>query len=196
MFLIGCTPEKGDQNVTSENTNIQNTKDKQVSSPGSSAGQTEPTVEKETEETPPTLSKEENKPKEPQTLVLGNLKEIISDGCSCSAMTAEEAKKPNLPKLRMITDLENESPAYLNINGKDIKFKVLKRGKRPADAESKTPYEDIFEADGMIAKIKYVFVKNQCTEAEQCEAADYDVTITVIKDKQIITEKTKGVCGC
>lgn len=100
------------------------------------------------------------------------------------------------PKLLFIADLGNDSPAFFNVNGKDIKFSLKKRGKRSNDANSKTPYEDAYEADGMTAKIKYVFRKSACPESEECEASEYDVTISSIKDKQVVTKKAKGICGC
>lgn len=140
---------------------------------------------------------EKESPEEKPALVLGSLKKVVSDGCSCSVRDpADRSKNSVEPKLLFIADLDNDSPAYLNINGKDTKFSLLKRGNRPNDANSKTPYEDVYETDGMIAKIRYVFSKSGCPKGEECESSEFDVTITIIKDKEVVTKTAKGICGC
>ncbi len=143
----------------------------------------------------------ENNPKEEATekpeLVLGSLKKIVSDGCSCSAENpADRSKNSDELNLLFITELGGDPPAYLNVNGKDTKFELVKRGNRSNAVNSKTPYEDVYEADGMTAKIKYVYRKSACPQSEECEASEYGVTITLIKDKQIVKKNVDGICGC
>jgi hypothetical protein len=188
--MIGCQSTSQNESAGENKTSNEKTEVKQ--SPTVESGSTNT----KKAENSPEITPESEAGKEPE-LILGSLKKIISDGCSCSVRDpADRSKNSDEPKLLFIAGLDNDSPAYLNINGKDTKFSLLKRGTRPNDANSKTPYEDVYETDGMIAKIRYVFNKSGCPKGEECESSEFDVTITLIKDKDILTKTAKGICGC
>ena len=188
--IIGCGGSGKNEPLSESNTSNENKEVKQTAPVESSPINTENTENIAENKSKPEASKEPE-------LVLGSLKKVVSDGCSCSVRDpADRSKNSGEPKLLFITDLNNDSPAYLNINGKDTKFSLIKRGNRPNDANSKTPYEDVYETDGMIARIKYVFSKSGCPKGEECESSEFDVTITVIKDKEVVTKTAKGICGC
>lgn len=196
--MIGCSNAGSNREISG----TENTPPKQIETPLDKANMN--TANENNEQAnnsagnePETKTVEKESPEEKPGLVLGSLKKIVSDGCSCSAKNpADRSKKSVEPKLLFIADLENDSPAYLNINGKDTRFSLLKRGNRPNDAYSKTPYEDVYETDGMIARIKYVFSKSGCPKGEECESSEFNVTITLIKDKEVVTKTAKGICGC
>jgi len=127
----------------------------------------------------------------------GSLLKVISDGCSCSAPNLFDKTRPaNDPGFLFITDLGDDSPAYFNIDGVDIKFVLKTRGERPDVITIGSTYEDTYEAEGMIAKIKYVDRGSSCVDDENCESRDYKITVSVSRRGSIRSITTPGTCGC
>jgi hypothetical protein len=122
-------------------------------------------------------------------LRIGNVTGDYS-GCSCIAQTkAETLKQPG----KFLFYADNESPdqsALFNINGKNIEFKLLFKGRRPAIDKVGSFFSDIYQADGITIEVAYV------TTAINHESADYDITITAVKNDMRVTQKAVGSCGC
>lgn len=119
---------------------------------------------------------------------------IVADysGCSCSAQTlTEEKKSGKWNTLNFYSDLEDSDvSAIFNINGKDTKFNLIKKGERPENDRIGTRFQDVYEADNITIEVQYVTTKiNQ-------ESADYDITLTATKGNLKTSEKAVGSCGC
>ncbi len=128
------------------------------------------------------------------SLKLGALKGDYS-GCSCSAQTDSEMKRSGQWKtFNFYEDLESsDRGAYFNIDGKDIKFPLIKKGKEPDRLFVGYKRTDVYQLDGITINVEYVLNELPC---EECEGTNYDVTITAKKGDETITEKGKGSCGC
>lgn len=120
----------------------------------------------------------------------------VVDGCSCGFQTAVEAKKPDSQKFLFLSEL-GTSEGWMNINGKDIKLKLVKtteNTRRRARVGDRF-YEE-YSSPGVKVRIDYT-TKWVCPPRdESCEVTNYDVAITVTKGKSSKTLKAKGSCGC
>jgi hypothetical protein len=96
--------------------------------------------------------------------------------------------------INFYADLEsNDTGAYFNIDGKDVRFPLIKKGKEPDRLFVGFKRTDVYEKDGITINIEYVLTELPC---EECEGTNYDVIITVQKGDEVVTEKGKGSCGC
>lgn len=129
-----------------------------------------------------------------QKLTVGNLKGSDYLGCGCSFQTLTEAKKPHSQKIVFWSEYDNK--AILNINGKDTKFKLTKKGKRPSKEKIGSRHSDEYTANGIIVKVDYLTTRICLKGEEECEATSYNVTITASKGNLKTIVKTKGACGC
>ena len=129
-----------------------------------------------------------------QKLTVGNLKSTDYEGCGCSFQTLAEAKKPRSQKIVFWS--EDYRTAILNINGKDIEFKLIKKGKLPAKEKIGSRHTDEYAANGFTVEVDYLTTRVCLKGDEECEATFYDATITVSKGGIKTIVKTKGACGC
>ncbi len=129
-----------------------------------------------------------------QKLTVSNLKGSGYEGCGCAFQTLAEAKKPRSQKIVFWS--EDRDTATLNVNGKDIAFKLAKEGKRPTNQKIGSRFSDQYAANGIIVKIDYLTTRVCLKGEEGCEATSYDATITATKGKLNTIIKTKGACGC
>jgi len=126
--------------------------------------------------------------------LLGNLTGDYS-GCSCSLQTHLESNKSGKWKtMNFYQDLEaKETGAYLNVDGKDVKFKLIRKGDRPEEEKLGDTYSDVYQADGITVTVQYTVSKLPC---EECEGTDYDVVLTAVRGSYLVKEKAFGSCGC
>ena len=86
-----------------------------------------------------------------------------------------------------------EKVAYLNLDGKDVKFERVKEGKRPDEDKVGSTYSDIFKYKDITLTIRYTVSKLPCPE---CEGTDYDVVVMATRRNYTVAEKGYGSCGC
>jgi hypothetical protein len=115
------------------------------------------------------------------------------DGCGCSFQTPTEAKKKNSTKYLFSSGLETSSPAFMNIDGKDVRLKRVKSTekvyKKPKVGDR---FYEVYQAKGLKVRIDYVDTTSRLRD----EGRDYNLTITVTKGKQKKVITAKGGCGC
>ena len=125
--------------------------------------------------------------------VLGRIKGDYS-GCACSLQTYLEAKKSGKWKtINFYQELGENKGAYLNLNGKDVLFKLVKEGKRPEKEKVGDRYSDVFQYKDITVTISYTVSKLPC---EECEGTDYDVIISASRGSYLVKERASGSCGC
>ena len=126
--------------------------------------------------------------------ILGNLNGDYS-GCSCSLQTHLESKKSGKWKtINFYQDLEaKETGAYLNVDGKDVKFKLIRKGDRPDKEKLGDSYSDVYQSEGITVTVQYTVSELPC---EECEGTDYDVVLTAVRGSYLVKEKAFGSCGC
>ena len=126
--------------------------------------------------------------------VLGRLKGDYS-GCSCSIQTYLESKKAGRWKtINFYQDLESKDPgAYLNVDGKDVKFKRVTKENRPEMEKVGDTYSDVYQYKYITVTINYTVSKLSC---EECEGTDYDVIISASRGYHLVKERAFGSCGC
>jgi hypothetical protein len=127
------------------------------------------------------------------TIKFGSLSKYYSDGCSCSAVPVEEFGK-NV-KYKAIFELpigKTTGPAYINIGGVDTKYTLLKRvGKW----QSKS-WTEIYESNGSVLKIDYVFYQAFGESTQTDEGDVYDINLSLLQNGEVGVIEGRGTCGC
>ncbi|NNE99464.1 MAG: hypothetical protein HKN25_10640 [Pyrinomonadaceae bacterium] len=126
--------------------------------------------------------------------VLGKLNGDYS-GCSCSLQTYLESKRSGKWKtINFYQDLgSGETGAYLNVDGKDEKFKLISKGKRAETEKIGDTHTDVYQHDGITVTVTYTVKKLPC---EGCEGTDYDVVLSASRGYYLVKERAYGSCGC
>ena len=127
------------------------------------------------------------------TIKFGGLSKYYSDGCSCSAVSLEDFGKNTSTKAIFESPISSKNDtAYINIGGTDMKFNLLKRVRK----QYSKSWTEIYESDGSVLKVDYVFFKGLGDSAETDEGSIYDITLTILKYGEIGVIDARGVCGC
>jgi hypothetical protein len=124
---------------------------------------------------------------------VGFIKRAEGDGCGCVFQLSADYKKRN--KRRVFESYANDD-AVMNLDGRDVDLKLI------GSTEPKNPYSaakrftKTYEGGGYKLKLNYRS-KDFCPPKDKpCEAAWYEVLITVSRGGQSSRLKTLGTCGC
>jgi hypothetical protein len=146
---------------------------------------------------PPSNPGKTSTPAVPQKTLIGNLKNPdVVEGCGCYFQTPPEEKKKNSKKYIYMSDLE-ETPAYMNIDGQDVKLKIDGTPPRLPDKVRKGfRYSRKYSAGSIKVQVDFVVTWLCPPKDESCEVTNYDAAISVVKGNQKQVIQTKGGCGC
>lgn len=129
------------------------------------------------------------------SLKVSNIKQKGIEGCGCGFQLSSEAR--NNYSQKMIFFSEDNKTALMNIDGKDVKLKLSKAGARPKNEKKGSRFYEEYKTGTTTVRLDYLTTFT-CAESsnEDCEAFNYNVTITVTKGNLRKVVKTSGACGC
>jgi hypothetical protein len=113
-------------------------------------------------------------------------------------LPAESKRKP--PKYFFFSKMngggDNEKVAWMNINGRDIKLKLVDSGGDPTRRKVGRRLYRRYKADDIYVQADYVVTRVCPPSNPACESTLYRATFTVSRgeDRQIV--KAGGECGC
>lgn len=113
-------------------------------------------------------------------------------GCGCSFAR----NKTDLRQRRYIYSESMDEPAYINVNGKNLKLQPV------ASSDTKTKERvgqrswETFTAKGLKIRLDKTVTWVCPPKDEACEVTYYKATLTVSGKGQTITETLTGNCGC
>lgn len=127
--------------------------------------------------------------------LIGPIKDQASQfGCGCGFSFPSDSRK-GLSPLIFSSDIDEET-AVMNIDGVDMELRLARsteqKGKERIGSRSTRTYV----AAGVRAFAVYVTTRMCKPNDEDCEATDYDATMTVTKGRRKQTIRLKGACGC
>lgn len=139
-----------------------------------------------------TISRVQRKSAPERKALIGPIKESPF-GCGCGFSFPSENRK-RLPPLIFSSDIDEET-ALMNIDGVDIELRLarstdLKGKERIGRRRTRT-----YVGAGVRVFAVYVTTRMCKPNEEDCEATDYDATVTVTKGERKQTAKLKGACG-
>ncbi len=113
-------------------------------------------------------------------------------GCGCSFAR----NKVDLQNRRYLYIQGMDEPAYININGKNIKLHHF----APSDEQVREKIGQRswgkFTAGDIKIRLEKIVTKVCDPNDEDCEVTNYKATMTVTRKAQKITVKLIGLCGC
>lgn len=113
--------------------------------------------------------------------------------CGCSFYLQRDKKQRNI----FSSDLEKI--VWMNLDGKDVKLKLVKSTKSEKNERKDGRFYDIYKYDEMTIRIDSHVTwtcESDDPANESCEVSYYDVKITFTKNGQQKTISAKGLCGC
>jgi hypothetical protein len=127
--------------------------------------------------------------------VIGNLKRLHKTyGCDCKFQTLKEAKSDLGNKFVFQSNLA-ATPAWINIDGKDIQLKLIYGSDATNGSLLGSRHYKKYSAKGISILIRYV-VNAVCPEENpDCDEVGYSATITVTKGGRRQSIKATGMCG-
>ncbi len=139
---------------------------------------------------------DEKKINKPLVVKVGYVTDNIQSGCSCSFYWNRDEKKRDI-KIIFSSDLGNET--WMNLNGKDVKLKLLMAAQSEKNNKRYNRFYEIYEYDKMKIRVDYHMTWSCLAddpENDACEVTYYDLNITFTQNGQHKSIKAKGVCGC
>jgi len=127
------------------------------------------------------------------TMKVGIVKNRDSfDGAGCSLQMPTDYQKHN-DRCVFLSDFEDN--ATININGKDIKLKLV--GRREPEREPRNGDRSVFNYATQRIKVRVDFLVTGVCDPndESCEVTYYDATLTITRGRTIRMVRTKGICG-
>lgn len=139
----------------------------------------------------PLISTAQSKPDTRSELKLGYVKngEI---GCGCSfSLNADD-----LRNRRYIFSEELDEPAYINVNGKNLKLEPVDFSEATDEEKVGQRSWKIYKAGDLKVRLDKVVTKICDPNDEACEVTYYNATMTITQKTQEVTVKLAGLCGC
>jgi hypothetical protein len=141
----------------------------------------------------PSATKTAATPTPNDALKVGVIKESSLLGCGCYLQFPDDYNKEGRGA---IFEAEIDERALMNIDGKDVVLKFVKRTDWEGETKVGSTRSEFYKSEDTEVMVEYV-VKKLCDPGdEQCESIQYSATITVMRNG--ISRKTSalGVCGC
>ncbi|HEV2664152.1 MAG TPA: hypothetical protein VG324_04540 [Blastocatellia bacterium] len=119
--------------------------------------------------------------------------EVGIGGCGCSlALNADDLRKG-----RYVFIQDDGEPAYINLDGKDLKLEEVDSGGSQAVIEKVGDRSWIaYVAGDVKVRIDRTVTQVCDPKDESCEVTYYKVILTVSRKTQRTTIRTIGLCGC
>ena len=98
-----------------------------------------------------------------------------------------------------VEDLEHEAGVWMNIDGRDVRLKVVKDWSDQQQRERERvggSSRRVFAAQNISVISTYVTTRVCAANDENCESHDYDATFVVRKGKRTQSVRAVGSCGC
>ncbi|MEP6920467.1 MAG: hypothetical protein ABI967_05020 [bacterium] len=128
--------------------------------------------------------------------LVGNLRnKRLVDGCGCYFQFP--GSKKNSEDYLFVSSLEeNEKTAWMNIDGRDVKLRLVREvaGKGRERVGSRSSKS--FTGGDVTVMSTYVATRVCAYNDESCEATDYAAIFVVRKSNRVQTVKAVGGCGC
>jgi len=114
-------------------------------------------------------------------------------GCGCSlALNAADIRKG-----RYVFIQDMDEPAYINLDGKDLKLEEVDSGGSEAVTEKVGDRSwEAYVAGDVKVRIDRTVTKVCDPKDESCEGAYYKAVMTITRKTQKAIVKTIGLCGC
>ena len=127
--------------------------------------------------------------------LIGRIKDdSVAEGCGCFFSLPYENKK-RFPRYVFISPLD-EKNAWMNIEGKDEKLKLIHSAEVRGREKIGSRQSRTYVAEGIKVVVVYITTRLCKPHDEDCESADYDASLTVMKGGRRQTVDLKGGCGC
>ena len=111
-------------------------------------------------------------------------------GCSLALGVADESKD----RFVFMSDMGRK--AIVNLNGKDLKLRLIASKKGSDDPKVRDRSWEIYAAGEVKVRVDFT-VRELCNpDDEACEVIYYKATLTVTRKTQKAIVKTVGLCGC
>ena len=129
-------------------------------------------------------------------LQVGNIKDkSLADGCGCDFRFRGTSVRSE--RFIFVWSIEkNDKSAWMNIDGKDTEFKLVKSTESKRRERVGTRFSWTYAAGNLTVRIDLVVTRVCRPDDENCESTDYHATFTVKRagEKRIIS--AVGWCGC
>src|SRR5262249_17925193 len=100
--------------------------------------------------------------------LIGTLKNgTIVDGCSCSLQTPKDYKNPSSNRYILLSDID-EKEAYINLDGKDVKLKLVSRVDYKGKARVDKKFSRKYTAGNVTLFVEYVITSVCAPKDEEC----------------------------
>lgn len=113
-------------------------------------------------------------------------------GCGCSFAR----NKTDLRQRRYIYSESMGEPAYINVNGKNLKLHPVASSETGGKEKVGKHSWETFTADGLKIRLDKTVTWVCPPKDEACEVTYYKAMLTVSGKGQTITETLTGMCGC
>lgn len=119
--------------------------------------------------------------------------EVGIGGCGCSlALNAADLRKGRYVFIQDIGE-----PAYINLDGKDLKLEEVDSGGFEAITEKVGDRSWVaFVAGDVKVRIDWTVTRVCDPKDEDCEATNYKAVMTITRKTRRAIVKTIGLCGC
>lgn len=119
--------------------------------------------------------------------------EVGIGGCGCSL----SLNAADLRKGRYVFIQDDGEPAYINLDGKDLKMEEVGSGGLEAITEKVGDRSWVaYVAGDVKVRIDRTVTKVCDPKDEDCEVTHYKAVMTIIRKSQKAIVKTIGLCGC
>jgi hypothetical protein len=113
-------------------------------------------------------------------------------GCGCSL----SRDKVSLRNQRHIFISPMDESAYINLNGKTLKLRLVAASKEKAAQTIGDRSWETYSAGSLRVRIDYIVSWLCPPNDEACEVTYYKAVMTVTRQKQKTVAKAIGLCGC
>ncbi len=130
---------------------------------------------------------------EQKTPKIGTIKKSLVDGCACSLQLPSDyqRRKQDFVFLSDFADI-----VQMNIDGQDIKLKLVKETKAKGKAKVGNRHSEAYISGQTRVRIDWLVTEVCDPKDESCEVTWYSAVITVNRSGQIQKVKALGMCGC
>lgn len=118
--------------------------------------------------------------------VIAKLAASHVEGCGCYLAQGGDS----------LFESDIDGNAWINVDGTDVAFKQTSQPR--TDEKVGATFEETYtaQAEGLVAKVRWVVIRVCGEGEEECESASYDTTIEVERGGKSGTAKASGACGC
>lgn len=132
----------------------------------------------------------------PPRIGIVKIKLPITVSCSCGLQLPNDYRAQN-QRFTFISDYEVDGPTYMNVDGEDLKLKMVSTTRRSNQTERLgLRFREGYTAQDLKVRLDWTVTKVCKANALDCEVTWYAATITVTRNGQSTIAKTKGTCGC